>query len=55
MAVKLIDLQLIYGVARAREKLEELSTQLVKGEHPKADKVRYVQGDGGIDFFTSAS
>jgi hypothetical protein len=49
MAVKLIDLQLIYGVAGAREKFEDLVTQLIKGEHPGADKVRVVQGDGGID------
>jgi hypothetical protein len=49
MAVKLIDLQLIYGVAGAREKFEDLVAQLVKGEQPKADKVRIMQGDGGID------
>ncbi len=49
MAVKLIDLQLIYGVAGAREKFEDLASQLVTGEQPRADKVRIVQGDGGID------
>src|SRR5262249_9781701 len=49
MAVKLIDLQLIYRVAGAREKFEELAAQLVEGEQPDADKVRIVQGDGGID------
>jgi hypothetical protein len=51
MAVKLIDLQLIYGVAGAREKFEDLASQLVRGEQPDADKVRIVQGDGGIDLY----
>jgi hypothetical protein len=51
VAVKLIDLQLIYGVAGAREKFEDLASQLVKGEQPDADKVRIVQGDGGIDVY----
>jgi len=49
MPVKLIDLQLIYGVAGAREKFEDLASHLVKGEQPAADKVRVMQGDGGID------
>jgi hypothetical protein len=51
VAVKLIDLQLIYGVAGAREKFEDLASQLVKSEQPSADKVRIVQGDGGIDVY----
>jgi hypothetical protein len=51
MAVKLIDLQLIYGVAGAQEKFEQLVTQLVKGEYPSATKVRTVRGDGGIDVY----
>src|SRR4051812_7775906 len=49
MAVKLIDLQLIYGVAGARDKFEDLVSHLVKGEQPDAGKVRITQGDGGID------
>jgi len=49
MAVKLINLQLIYGVAGAREKFEELAAQLVKAEQPAADKVRINRGDSGID------
>jgi hypothetical protein len=49
MPIKLIDLQLIYGVAGAREKFEDLASQLVRGEQPNADKVRIVRGDGGID------
>jgi hypothetical protein len=51
MAVKLIDLQLIYGVAGARAKFEDLAGQLVKGEQPDANKVRIVQGDDGIDVY----
>jgi hypothetical protein len=51
MAVKLIDLQLIYGVAGAQEKFEQLVTQLVKGEYPAATQLRTVQGDGGIDVY----
>src|SRR5687768_15519744 len=49
MAVKLIDLQLIYGVAGAREKFEDLSSQLVCAEHPAAARPRVSKGDGGID------
>jgi hypothetical protein len=48
MAVKLIDLQLIYGLG-AREKFEDLAFDLIKGEEPRALKVRVSQGDGGID------
>jgi hypothetical protein len=51
MAVKLIDLQLIYGVAGAREQFDELVSKLVKNEQPEADKVRVEQGDGGIDVY----
>lgn len=49
MAVKIIDLQLIYGVAGAREKFEELASQLIRSELPLAAKVRVSKGDGGID------
>jgi hypothetical protein len=49
MAVKLIDLQLIYGVAGARAQFEDLAAALIKAEQPKADKVRTSRGDGGID------
>lgn len=52
MSVKLIDLQLIYGVAGAREKLEDLASQLVEREQPDVDKVRMVQGDSGIDVYS---
>lgn len=49
MAVKLIDLQVIYGVAGARDQFDDLVAKLVMGEYPKADKVRVFKGDGGID------
>jgi hypothetical protein len=49
MAVKLIDLQLIYGLAGAREKFEDLAFDLIRAEEPQAQKVRVSQGDGGID------
>jgi hypothetical protein len=49
MAVKLIDLQLIYGVAGAREKFEDLAAHLVQKEQPNASKVRLERGDDGID------
>ena len=51
MAAKLTDLQLIYGVAGARDKFEELCTQLIRGEHREAQRVRVVFGDGGIDAY----
>jgi hypothetical protein len=51
MAVKLIDLQVIYGIAGAREQFEDLASQLVLSVDPRADKVREKQGDGGIDVY----
>jgi hypothetical protein len=49
MAVKLIDLQIIYGLAGAREAFENLAFDLIKSEEPRAQKVRVSRGDGGID------
>lgn len=49
MAVKLTHLQLIYGVAGAREKFEELTAHLIRSEHSDAERIRIVRGDGGID------
>ncbi len=49
MAVKLTDLQLIYGIAGAREKFEDLCAHLIRAEHPNLERVRIVRGDGGID------
>lgn len=49
MAVKLIDLQIIYGLAGAREAFENLAFDLIKSQESRAQKVRVSQGDGGID------
>ncbi len=49
MEVKLTHLQLVYGVAGAREKFEELTAHLIRSERPDAERVRVVRGDGGID------
>lgn len=49
MAVKLTDLQLIYGAAGARDKFEDLAVHLIRSERPDAERVRIVRGDGGID------
>jgi hypothetical protein len=51
MAVKLIDLQVLYGVAGAREKFERLVAKLIKAEHPQAETVRVKKGDDGIDVY----
>jgi hypothetical protein len=54
MDVKLSHLVLIYGVAGAREKFEELTTQLIHSERPDTDRIRIVHGDGGIDSFAGS-
>jgi hypothetical protein len=51
VAVKLIDLQLIYGVAGAREHFDDLASQLVMGELDGAKKIQVKRGDGGIDIY----
>ena len=51
MPVRLIDLQLIYGIAGARETFEDVVAQIVNGEYPDVGKVRVVKGDGGIDAY----
>jgi hypothetical protein len=52
MAVKIAHLQLIYGVAGAREKFEDLIVQLIRSECPDVDRVRIVRGDGGVDAYS---
>jgi hypothetical protein len=51
MAVRLLDLQLIYGVAGAREKFQELVASLIQNEHPAARVIRVVVGDAGVDVY----
>jgi len=49
--VRLLDLQLIYGVAGAREQFEKLCAQLICSQYPTARSVRSEGGDGGVDVF----
>jgi len=49
MAIKLTDLQLIYGDAGAREKFEDLCSLLIHSEYSNLEKIRVMRGDGGID------
>ena len=49
MSVKLTHLQLIYGIAGAREQFEDLTIQLIRSVRSKAETIRIVKGDGGID------
>ncbi len=51
MAVKLIDLQLLYGIAGARDKFEDLCAKLVRSELPTATSIRVHRGDGGVDVY----
>src|SRR4051812_9010742 len=51
MAVKMIDLQLIYGVAGGREQFEDLGGKLIKEERSSAEKVGVKKGDDGVDVY----
>lgn len=51
MAVRLIDLQLLYGVAGAREQFENLCAQLIRSQSSTATGIRVHRGDGGIDVY----
>ncbi len=51
MAVKLANLQVLWGVAGAREQFEELVCQLIHGERSDSNRIRIVKGDGGVDSF----
>lgn len=51
MAVKLTHLQILWGLAGAREKFEEMANQLIHAERPDSQRVRIVKGDGGLDSF----
>lgn len=41
MAVRIRDLQVIYGLAGAREKFEDLTSDLIHAEHSAANALRY--------------
>lgn len=49
MTVNLRHLEILYGTMGAREKFEEMAGHLVRSQHPNAERVRIVRGDGGID------
>lgn len=49
--VRFLDLQLLYGVAGAREQFEKLYAQLICSCYPNARGVRAEGGDGGVDVF----
>src|SRR5205085_5112653 len=51
MAVRLVDLERLYGVAGAREKFEQLCGQLIRSKFPDARGIRVYRGDGGIDVY----
>jgi hypothetical protein len=51
MAVRLVDLARIYGLAGAREKFDQLCGQLIHSEFPSATGIRVHRGDGGIDVY----
>lgn len=51
MAVKLANLQILWGVAGAREKFEDMVSQLIHVERPDSKRIRIVKGDGGLDSF----
>lgn len=49
--VRLLDLQLLYGTAGAREQFEKLCNQLICSQFSMARSVRPEGGDGGVDLF----
>lgn len=51
MSVKLAHLQVLWGMAGAHEKFEEMVVQLIHVERPDSQRVRVVTGDGGLDSF----
>lgn len=51
MTVRIIDLQLIYGVEGARAHFERLCAQLIRSKFLEAKGVRVQNGDGGVDSY----
>ena len=49
MAVRLVELERIYGLAGARDKFDQLCGQLIRSEFPEARGIRVHWGDGGVD------
>jgi hypothetical protein len=51
MAVRLVELERMYGLAGAREKFDQLCGQLIRSEFPEARGIRVHRGDGGVDVY----
>jgi hypothetical protein len=51
LSLKLANLQILWGVAGAREKFEDMVSQLIHVERPDSQRIRIVRGDGGLDSF----
>lgn len=51
MPIRILDLQLIYGVAGAREKFEAMVKALILSEYPEARGIHVSKGDRGIDTY----
>jgi hypothetical protein len=51
LAIRLLDLQLLYGIAGAREQFEHLYADLIRAECTGAKEVRCQSGDGGVDVY----
>ncbi len=51
MSVKLANLQILWGLAGAREKFEDMVSQLIHVEIPNSQRIRILKGDGGLDSF----
>ncbi len=51
MAIHLLALHLLYGVAGAREHFEHLCADLIRAEFSGAKEVRCQSGDGGVDVY----
>lgn len=51
MSSKLVNFQLLWGTAGAREKFEDMVSQLIHVERPDSQRIRIVVGDGGLDSF----
>lgn len=51
VAIKLTHLQLHWGLAGARDKFEDMVSQLIHVVRPDSQRVRVVRGDAGLDSF----
>ncbi|MDQ3332056.1 MAG: hypothetical protein M3552_15610 [Planctomycetota bacterium] len=51
MSINLKHLQILWGIAGAREKFEDLVVQLIHVERPDSQRIRIMKGDGGLDAF----